>query len=158
MCVENHTHQNFSRTQLRLFTQSDALSVGETLFGCKHLSRWGHAPAGDQIGVCDALGAVDPGDHPLGSREIRGHLPVSEGRGTSPVCSLLGESTTSCDRRPIRQPFERSSENDKDGALKGILSLDDIALRADADGLSKDLLKTMKAICDRQTRRAGAVA
>ena len=47
---------------------------------------------------------------------------------------------------------------DKDGALKGILSLDDIALRAETDGLSKDLLKTMKAICDRQSRRAGAVA
>ena len=47
---------------------------------------------------------------------------------------------------------------DKDGVLKGILSLDDIALRADTDGLSKDLLKAMKAICDRQSRRAGAVA
>ena len=47
---------------------------------------------------------------------------------------------------------------DKDGALKGILSLDDIALRAETDGLSKDLLKTMKAICDRQRRRAVAVA
>lgn len=47
---------------------------------------------------------------------------------------------------------------DKDGGLKGILSLDDIALRAETDGLSKDLLKTMKAICDRQSRRAGAVA
>ena len=47
---------------------------------------------------------------------------------------------------------------DEDGVLKGILSLDDIALRADTDGLSKDLLKAMKAICDRQSRRAGAVA
>ena len=45
---------------------------------------------------------------------------------------------------------------DKDGALKGILSLDDIALRAETEGLSKDLLKTMKAICDRRNPRAGA--
>ena len=45
---------------------------------------------------------------------------------------------------------------DQDGALKGILSLDDIALRAEAEGLSKDLLKTMKAICDRRNPRAGA--
>ena len=37
---------------------------------------------------------------------------------------------------------------DKDGVLKGILSLDDIALRAETDGLSRELLKTMKAICD----------
>jgi CBS domain-containing protein len=47
---------------------------------------------------------------------------------------------------------------DKDGALKGILSLDDIALRADSDGISKDLLKTMKAVCDRQNQRAAGVA
>jgi CBS domain-containing protein len=47
---------------------------------------------------------------------------------------------------------------DKDGELKGILSLDDIALRAETDGLSKDLVKTMKAICDRQNQRAVAVA
>lgn len=47
---------------------------------------------------------------------------------------------------------------DQDGALKGILSLDDIALRAEADGLAKDLLKTMKAICDRHNQRAAAVA
>ena len=44
---------------------------------------------------------------------------------------------------------------DKDGALKGILSLDDIALRAEADGLSRELLNTMKAICDRRNPRAG---
>jgi hypothetical protein len=31
-------------------------------------------------------------------------------------------------------------------------------LRADADGISKDLLKTMKAICDRQNQRAVATA
>jgi len=43
---------------------------------------------------------------------------------------------------------------DKDGALKGILSIDDIVLRAEADGLSHDVLKTMKAICDRANRRA----
>ena len=47
---------------------------------------------------------------------------------------------------------------DKDGMLTGILSLDDIALRADADGLSTDLLKTLKAICDRQNQRAVASA
>lgn len=47
---------------------------------------------------------------------------------------------------------------DKDGALQGILSLDDIALRADADGVSKELLKTMKAICNRHNQRAVATA
>jgi len=47
---------------------------------------------------------------------------------------------------------------DKDGMQQGIISLDDIALWAEADGLSKDLLKTMKAICDRQNQRAVTVA
>lgn len=47
---------------------------------------------------------------------------------------------------------------DENGALKGILSLDDIALRmADTDSLAKDLLKTLKAICDRQNQRAAGV-
>ena len=41
----------------------------------------------------------------------------------------------------------------KDGALKGIPSLKDIVLRAETNGLSNDLLKTMKAICDRQNQR-----
>ncbi len=47
---------------------------------------------------------------------------------------------------------------DQDGDLKGILSLDDIALRADADGISKDLLKAMRAVCNRKNQRAGAAA
>lgn len=47
---------------------------------------------------------------------------------------------------------------DKDGALQGMISLDDIALRAEAEGLSKDLVKTMKAISNRQNQRAVAVA
>jgi CBS domain-containing protein len=40
---------------------------------------------------------------------------------------------------------------DKAGSLKGILSVDDIALRAEADGLSNaDVLTTIKAIWSRQ--------
>jgi len=38
---------------------------------------------------------------------------------------------------------------DRDGALQGILSIDDVVLRAQSDGLSKEVLKTMKAVCDR---------
>ncbi len=36
-----------------------------------------------------------------------------------------------------------------DGALQGILSIDDIVVRAEGDGLSREVLKTMKAVCDR---------
>ena len=45
---------------------------------------------------------------------------------------------------------------DKDESLQGILSLDDIVLKTEADGLAKDLLKTLKAICDRKPRAAAA--
>ena len=45
---------------------------------------------------------------------------------------------------------------DSDGALKGILSLDDIVLRAETSGLCNDLLNTMKAICDRRNQRAAS--
>jgi CBS domain-containing protein len=47
---------------------------------------------------------------------------------------------------------------DKNGALKGILSLGDIALQADSDDLSEDLLTTMKAICNHQNQRVLAAA
>jgi CBS domain-containing protein len=44
---------------------------------------------------------------------------------------------------------------DEAGALKGILSLGDIALRAD-DELSMDVLNAVRAVCDRRNRRRAA--
>jgi len=55
-----------------------------------------------------------------------------------------------------RRQLHRLPVVDQDGALKGILSLDDVAVRAETDGISKDLLKAMKAICDRQNQRAAS--
>jgi len=43
---------------------------------------------------------------------------------------------------------------DKDDGLKGILSMDDILLRAETGGLTnEDVIKVMKAICNRQNQR-----
>jgi CBS domain-containing protein len=44
---------------------------------------------------------------------------------------------------------------DEAGALKGILSLGDIALRAD-DELSVDVVNAVRAVCDRRNRRRAA--
>lgn len=44
---------------------------------------------------------------------------------------------------------------DEVGRLKGILSLGDIAVRAD-DDLSMDVLNTVRAVCDRRNRRKAA--
>jgi CBS domain-containing protein len=46
---------------------------------------------------------------------------------------------------------------DKDGTLKGILSMDDIVLRAEGGGVSSDdVVKALKAICEHQVHRAAA--
>jgi CBS domain-containing protein len=58
-----------------------------------------------------------------------------------------------------RHQVQRLPVVDTTGAIKGILSLDDIVLRADADGLSnEDLLTAIKAIWARQIQpKAGLV-
>jgi CBS domain-containing protein len=46
---------------------------------------------------------------------------------------------------------------DKDGVLKGILSIDDVIQRAEAEGLSTEVVRTMKALCVRPNQQtAGA--
>jgi hypothetical protein len=41
--------------------------------------------------------------------------------------------------------------------LKGILSIDDLVLQAGAGGLSnEDVIRTMKAVCERRTHTAAA--
>jgi CBS-domain-containing membrane protein len=57
-----------------------------------------------------------------------------------------------------QQRLHRLPVVDKNGALKGILSLGDIALQADSDDLSEDLLTTMKAVCNHQNQRVLAAA
>jgi len=88
--------------------------------------------------------------------------------GDLPVGALMKKEVSTCapgdDIRIALQTMahhqvQRLPVVDATGALKGILSIDDIALRADADGLSSgDVLKTIKAIWGRQIqRKAGDV-
>ena len=73
------------------------------------------------------------------------------------VCSPVDDVRLAMKMMADRQ-LHRLPVVDKDGALQGILSLNDVALRAETDGLAKDLLKTMKAICARPNQQAAAAA
>jgi CBS domain-containing protein len=120
---------------------------------------------------CGALPIVEDGRGVVGmvtDRDLLIALGTSNRNAADlPVGEVMNKDLSLCSpdddvrdalKTMAQRKLHRLPVVDKDGALKGILSLDDIALRADADGLSKDLLKTMKAICDRQTQRARAVA
>lgn len=120
---------------------------------------------------CGALPIVEDGRGVVGMVTDRDLLialgTTNRNASDLPVGEVMSKDLSLCApdddvRDALRIMAERQLHRlpvvDKDGSLKGILSLDDIALRAETDGLSKDLLKTLKAICDRQGRRAGAVA
>lgn len=70
----------------------------------------------------------------------------------SPTDDLRETMTTMAERHLHRLPVI-----DKTGELCGILSLDDIALHAEGSGLAKDLIRTMKAVCNRQNQRVATV-
>jgi CBS domain-containing protein len=69
-----------------------------------------------------------------------------------------GDNVRDALKTMAQQRLHRLPVVDKNGALKGILSLGDIALQADSDDLSEDLLTTMKAICNHQNQRVLAAA
>lgn len=91
----------------------------------------------------------------LGTRNQRpADLTVGEiMRGDLALCAPDDDVRTALMKMAQRQSH-RLPVIDKDGALKGIISIDDVVLRAEADGLSKDVLEAMKAICDRTNRQA----
>ena len=69
-----------------------------------------------------------------------------------------GDNVRDALKTMAQQRLRRLPVVDKNGALKGILSLSDIVLQANTDELSEDLLTTMKAVCNHQNQRALAVA
>ena len=91
----------------------------------------------------------------LGTRNQRpADLPVGEVmNGDLAVCAP-GDDIRAVLKTMAQRQCHRLPVVDKDGALAGILSIDDIVVRAQADGLSNDVLKAVKAICDRTTQRA----
>ncbi|MGA2881938.1 MAG: CBS domain-containing protein [Bryobacteraceae bacterium] len=116
---------------------------------------------------CGSLPIVEDGQRVVGMVTDR-DLLIALGTSNRNAADLLVGEVMSKDlalcapNDDVRQALKTMAERqlhrllvvDEDGALKGSLSLDDIALRADADGISKDLLKTMKAVCDLQNQRA----
>jgi CBS domain-containing protein len=104
---------------------------------------------GGVVGMVIALGT---------SNRNAADLPVGEVMNKDVALCAPGDDVRDALKTMAARQSHRLPVVAQDGALKGILSLDDIVLRADADGISKDLLKTMKAICDRQNQRAVATA
>ena len=86
----------------------------------------------------------------LGTRNQRaGELPVGEIMNRdlaycSPEDDVRDALHTMAERQSHRLPVVN-----EDGSLKGILSIDDVALRADA-GLWSDMFNALKAICSRR--------
>jgi CBS domain-containing protein len=118
---------------------------------------------------CGALPVVEDGRGVIGmvtDRDLLIALGTSNRNASDlPVGEVMKQGVSVCaPNDDIRDALKIMAQRqlhrlpvvDKDGALKGILSLDDIALRAEANGLSKELLQTMRAICDRRNPRAGA--
>ena len=85
-------------------------------------------------------------------------LPVGEVMSKDLSLCALGDNVRDALKTMARQRLRRLPVVDKNGALKGILSLSDSVLQADTDDLPDDLLTTMKAVCNHQNQRALAVA
>jgi len=66
----------------------------------------------------------------------------------APTDDVSAALTTMAQKQSHRLPVVNG-----EGLLEGILSLDDIVVRAEGDGLSKEVLKTLKTICDRPSYR-----
>jgi CBS domain-containing protein len=121
---------------------------------------------------CGALPVVEDGGRVAGivtDRDLFIALGTNNrNAGDLPVGALMEKELSTCaPEDDIRSALKIMAQHqvqrlpvvDTTGALKGILSLDDIVLRADVDGLSNDdVLTAIKAIWARQIQpKAGVV-
>ncbi len=121
---------------------------------------------------CGALPVVEDGGHVAGivtDRDLFIALGTNNRNASDlPVGALIKEQISTCDPEDdIRTALKTMAQHqvqrlpvvDTTGVPQGILSIDDIVLRADADGLSsEDVLTAIKAIWGRQTQpKAGVV-
>jgi CBS domain-containing protein len=115
---------------------------------------------------CGALPIVEDGGRVVGMVTDRDLFIALGTRNQRPADLAVGdvmkrELSQCAPEDDVRQALETMAQRQlqrlpvvgKDGLLTGILSIDDLVVRAGTDGLSRDVLKTLKAICDRQTRR-----
>lgn len=92
----------------------------------------------------------------LGTQNRRpADLPVGEIMNQDVSICGPGDDVGQALKTMAKKKSHRLPVVDENGALKGILSIDD--MRAETDGLSKDVLKTMRAICDRANQRVAEV-
>lgn len=88
----------------------------------------------------------------LGTRNQRaGDLPVAEIMNQDVSLCAPDDDIRAALKTMAHKQIHRLPVVDRDGALRGILSTDDIVVRAESDGLSKEVLKTIKAVCDRSS-------
>jgi CBS domain-containing protein len=79
-------------------------------------------------------------------------LPVGEVMNKDLSLCAPGDDVRDALKTMAERRLHRLPVVDQAGELLGILTLDRIVLCAEADGFTKDLLKTMKTICDRETQ------
>jgi CBS domain-containing protein len=84
-------------------------------------------------------------------------LPVGEVMRPEPSVCASEDDVRNALKTMAQQRVHRLPVLDKSGALKGILSMDDVILRAkpETDGVFKDdVIRTLKAICAHQPRES----
>ena len=96
--------------------------------------------------LCIALGT---------SNRRPAEVPVGEIMNRDLVVCNPGDDVRAALKTMAQRQLRRLPVVDETGALKGVLSLSDIALRA-ADDLSMDVLNAARAIYDRRDRRKAA--
>lgn len=84
-------------------------------------------------------------------------LPVGEVMNKDVVECAPGDDVRSALKTMAKRQVHRVVVVDQDGALRGIVSMDDLVLGAQASGLSnQDVVTAMKAICTHRAHRAAA--
>lgn len=114
---------------------------------------------------CGSLPVVENGGRVVGivtDRDLFLALGTSNRRPSElPLSEMMSKDVALCNpsndvRNALKTMAQRQLRRlpvvDEAGNLKGILSLADVALRAD-DALSMDVLNVVRAVCDRRNRR-----
>jgi CBS domain-containing protein len=88
------------------------------------------------------------------TNRIPAQVPVGEIMNCEPVCCMPSDDLRTALQTMAARQIQRLPVVDNAGGLKGVLSVDDVVMRAEAEGLSSDLvLGTLKAIWGRQVQR-----
>jgi len=89
----------------------------------------------------------------LGTQNRRAaDLPVGEIMRQGPSVCAPGDDLRHALKTMAKEHIHRLLVTDESGALKGILSMDDVVLRTDSV-FKDDVIRTLKAICDRPPRK-----